>query len=258
MSGWIKMSVELLSHPKVVRMSAALKADKLRIIGGLWAVWCVFDAHSGDGLLEGYTLEAMDAHLGWKGFAATMHGVGWLESSESGLHAPRFSEHNGATAKRRAMETSRKGAARKSSASKPDDCPPTDGRESGHMSASDADKLRNREEKRREEREIPPKPPAQPSASLLRFPPGFEELWSVYPRKIGKDAAARAYAKRKPDKALAEAMVAAVRQQRDSADWRKDGGQFIPHLSTWLNAGRWQDETDRSQSSVDAVFGAAR
>lgn len=147
MSGWIKMSVSLRTHPKVVRMASALKTDRLRVIGGLHAVWCVFDAHTEDGMLEGYTLDAIDTDLGWRGFGAAMQAIGWLIESDSGLHAPEYETHNGATAKRRAMETSRKGNARKKSAIDPHDDQP----QIGQLSACDADKLRNREEKRREE-----------------------------------------------------------------------------------------------------------
>lgn len=90
-------------------------------------------------------------------------------------------------------------------------------------------------------------------ASVHGFPPGFETLWAEYPRKVGKDAAAKAFAKRKPDGPLLEAMVKAVKAQKSSPAWTKDAGQFIPHLSTWLNDGRWMDEPDRS-SPVDDFF----
>lgn len=143
--GWIKMGVGLRTHPKVVRMSSALHADRLRVIGGLFAVWSVFDAHSPDGALEGYTLDAMDEDLSWPGFSAAMQAVGWLEESESGLLAPRYDSHNGPSAKRRAMETERKRVSRSS-----EDCPA----DVHDLSASDADKKRSREEKNREE-EIP-------------------------------------------------------------------------------------------------------
>lgn len=70
----------------------------------------------------------------------------------------------------------------------------------------------------------------------------FDEFWDTYPRKVGKDAAKRAYLKRRPDADLHARMLAAIdRQARDPA-WRKDGGQFVPHPATWLNAGRWEDE----------------
>ncbi|MDB5814460.1 MAG: primosomal protein [Rhodocyclales bacterium] len=140
---WIKMRVDLRTHPKVVRMSSALRADRLRIIGGLWAVWSIFDAHSSDGILEGYSFFAIDEELGWKGFAKAMSDVEWLTEQDGvGLEAPRFEEHNGQSAKRRAMETERKRLERGA-----DKVP----KNSGQTSAPDADKSVTREEKRREE-----------------------------------------------------------------------------------------------------------
>ncbi len=129
---WIKMRVDLQTNPKVVRIMSALRADKFRVIGGLHAVWSVFDAHSEDGHLDGYSFELMDSIIGWDGFSQAMATAGWLRQDGEVLVAPDFIDHNGRTAKRRAMETQRKSDARKAS-------------------ASGADKKRTREEKRREE-----------------------------------------------------------------------------------------------------------
>ncbi len=129
---WIKMRADLHTHPKVVRMMSALKADKLRVIGGLHAVWCLFDAHTDDGQLDGYSPEVMDEYLGWNGFSAAMIAIGWLINNGESLSMPEFDEHNGQCAKRRAQETQRKREARK-------------------MSAPNTDKKRTREEKRRED-----------------------------------------------------------------------------------------------------------
>lgn len=79
-------------------------------------------------------------------------------------------------------------------------------------------------------------------AEKLKAMERFERFWSTYPRKVGKDAARKAFEKRKPDDELLGLMVAAIRRQKQSPAWTKDGGQFIPHPSTWLNEGRWQDE----------------
>lgn len=39
MSGdWIKMRIDLQTHPKIVRILSATKADKFRVIGGLHTV----------------------------------------------------------------------------------------------------------------------------------------------------------------------------------------------------------------------------
>lgn len=132
---WIKMRMDLQTHPKVVRIMSALRADKFRTIGGLHAVWCVFDAHSEDGILAGYTADAMDASIGWPGFAAAMQSVDWLDETPQGLTMPRFDNHNGKSAKRRASDTERKRSVRTVR----------------NLSANEAEKTGTREEKRREE-----------------------------------------------------------------------------------------------------------
>lgn len=102
-----------------------------------------------------------------------------------------------------------------------------------------------------------PTPPRK-RGQVHEFPPGFERVWSAYPKKVGKDTAAKAFAKRKPDAALVEAMVRAIEAQRASRDWTKDGGQYVPHLATWLNQGRWMDETGAPATGIDDVFAGAR
>lgn len=140
---WIKMRADLRTHPKVVRMASALNADRLRVIGGLHAVWCVFDAHSSDGFLDGYTTEILDEILGWSGFSAAMASIEWLISLENGLETPRFDEHNSQSAKRRAMETERKRKERENVLD---------------LSALDADKNKTESglEKKRKEKNIKP------------------------------------------------------------------------------------------------------
>ena len=78
---------------------------------------------------------------------------------------------------------------------------------------------------------------------------GFDEFWSAYPKKVGKDDARKAFLKRKPDGELLALMLAAIAAQRESQAWARDGGQYIPNPSTWLNQGRWQAETDPVQQS---------
>lgn len=136
---WLKMRRDLQRHPKVVRMASALDADRFGVIGGLHAVWGVFDEHSEDGTLEGYTPKAMDDAIGWPGFSAAMLSVHWLSFQEhEGLAVPEFDEHNGQSAKRRATETKRKRLEREAEERAQEDRTP---------SASDADKKRPREEK---------------------------------------------------------------------------------------------------------------
>lgn len=69
----------------------------------------------------------------------------------------------------------------------------------------------------------------------------FEKFWAAYPSKVGKDAARKAFDKRKPDDALLTSMLSAIEVQRFSDKWLKNQGEFIPNPSTWLNQGRWMD-----------------
>jgi len=140
---WIKMRLDLQSHPKIVRILSATKSDKFRVIGGLHAVWAVFDTHSVDGRLDGYTPEALDHIIGWPGFAEAVIAVGWLAADgPETLILPEFDEHNGKSGKRRAEDQKRKRGERKS------DIRPRTVRKT---STGNADGIGSREEKRRED-----------------------------------------------------------------------------------------------------------
>lgn len=117
------MRADLGTAPKVVRIMSALKADRLRVVGALHAIWSIFDGHTDDGKLNHYSAEILDTTIGWPGFAAAMVDVGWLKENKHGLEIPRFSDHNGSSAKRRAMDADRKKDVRKMSASEADESP---------------------------------------------------------------------------------------------------------------------------------------
>jgi len=67
----------------------------------------------------------------------------------------------------------------------------------------------------------------------------FERFWQAYPRKVGKQAAQKAWNKTKPN---IEQILIALEWQKETDQWYKNGGQFIPNPSTYLNQHRWEDE----------------
>jgi len=71
---------------------------------------------------------------------------------------------------------------------------------------------------------------------------GFDEFWKNYPRKIGKQAAFKAWKRLKFPQSLLPIILSAIEKQKTSTQWKRDNGQFIPHPTTWLNQGRWDDE----------------
>lgn len=78
----------------------------------------------------------------------------------------------------------------------------------------------------------------------------FPKFWTLYPRKVGKDNAEKAWAKLKVTPDLFDVMVKALAKQVLTPDWLKEKGQFIPHPSTWLNGKRWQDEIPDTPNNV--------
>lgn len=71
---------------------------------------------------------------------------------------------------------------------------------------------------------------------------GFKSFWTAYPRKQAKPNAQRAWKKLKPGEELTAIILAAVERQRNSDEWRRENGRFIPLPASWLNARRWEDE----------------
>ena len=80
----------------------------------------------------------------------------------------------------------------------------------------------------------------------------FNQFWTAYPKHIAKQSAVKAFEKLKPDEKLLEAMLKAIARQKESKQWEKDGGAFIPYPATWLNQRRWEDELP--QVETDNVF----
>ena len=73
-------------------------------------------------------------------------------------------------------------------------------------------------------------------------PDGFDEFWSVYPRKKSKGDAKKAWSKIKINVDLQKKIISTIAKLKLTHDWQKDNGQFIPYPASWLNAQGWEDE----------------
>ena len=71
------------------------------------------------------------------------------------------------------------------------------------------------------------------------YTPDFEEFWKEYPKKIGKRNTYKSWNK---INAPLVVILKAIKEQKNSRQWKEDDGKYIPHPSTWLNQGRWEDE----------------
>ena len=81
-----------------------------------------------------------------------------------------------------------------------------------------------------------------PTSTQSTLKDRFETFWTAYPKKRSKGAAEKAWAKIKPNEQLTGEILSALERAKTSADWQKDGGQYIPYPATWLNAKGWEDD----------------
>jgi predicted phage replisome organizer len=85
----------------------------------------------------------------------------------------------------------------------------------------------------------------------------FIAFWKSYPKKKSKGQAEKAWLKVNPS--LYPIIMDSLEKHKQSADWLKEGGQFIPYPATWLNAKGWEDEIEEkpvetSDSKLDDMF----
>lgn len=158
---WIKMRNDLPDDPAVIAIAARLGLDEFAVIGRLHTLWAWADEQSRDGHAVGVTSAWLDRKVQRDGFADALVSVGWLEVTNDGLTIPNFENHNGETAKVRALGTRRKQRQRAGEA--PVDVPPTVPKTvatvSLDVSRTQRDKSETREEKRRDiEIPLTPKP----------------------------------------------------------------------------------------------------
>jgi len=89
----------------------------------------------------------------------------------------------------------------------------------------------------------------------------FANFWAVYPRKDGKQAAKAEWMRLRPDDDTQRAIAADLERRRQSAQWLKDGGQFIPHARTYLHQRRWEDGFEErprlADKTIETFTGAA-
>ncbi len=69
---------------------------------------------------------------------------------------------------------------------------------------------------------------------------GFEGFWSAFPKKWGRDLALAAFRGLAPDRDLCATILGALEEQKRSAEWRRDGGKYVPRADVWLRDRRWE------------------
>lgn len=163
---WIKMRTNLWDDPRICAVAEQLECGEAEVIGGLYWLWSAADDHTKDGKLPGITFRTINRKTGIDGFAEAIASVGWVESLDDGVLIPRFNEHNGKSAKSRAL-TSRRVAKHETKKRNTNDgsvSPPLGERDESNAELTE--QALPREEKRREDIEEPPVSPPEGEPAL--------------------------------------------------------------------------------------------
>lgn len=70
----------------------------------------------------------------------------------------------------------------------------------------------------------------------------FDDFWKAWPKRLAKKDAHKAWL-RIPD-SQHQKILRAIEANKQTEQWQKDGGQFIPLPASWLRGERWEDELD--------------
>jgi hypothetical protein len=250
---WIKMRVELSTHPKIVRIGAQVGSNRATVVGACFLIWAMADQHTEDGHMSTMTLDDVDAFVGVKGLGVAMKAVGWIEETPEGLQLPKYERHNGRTAKARLTSAQRAKSSRSRDRAQSSPERTETVRDERTKSAS---RIRMREEE--EVRECASAHSCSISAdatssdqpSRETIPSAkVEVIYRAYPRKVGKKKAIETIRK-----AIKDIAARGKIPVDDAADWLHErvvafarspagqAGEFTPHPSTWFQQGRYDDD----------------
>lgn len=81
----------------------------------------------------------------------------------------------------------------------------------------------------------------------------FLQFWSIYPKKVDKKGSFRAFKNIPKLKEQFPGIIKALEIQKESDQWTKNHGQFIPNPTTYIHQERWLtvSEADETQAKIN-------
>lgn len=93
--------------------------------------------------------------------------------------------------------------------------------------------------------------PNKRSKRAINYTDDFERFWKLYPRKLAKEAALKAW-KTAIQKTDCETIISAAAEFAKSD--AGNAGNYTPHPASWLNAGRWADDREAWKDKEKPLF----
>lgn len=83
----------------------------------------------------------------------------------------------------------------------------------------------------------------------------FSCFWEVYPKKANKKDAFKAFKSIKNIEKILPDILSDIDVKKQTKDWQKQNGQFIPYPASYLRGERWNDVNDiaEKQAKIDEI-----
>lgn len=248
---WLQVHQTLKDHRKLFDAADELEITPPHMMGLLVSFWLWALDNAPSGSLDGITPRMIARAAQWEGPAEKLAGAliraGWIDEGDDGkLEIHDWYEYAGKLIDQRQAEKERSARRRAAAAAPagepPDDRQPTAGRPKDGQKKTGG-KSRVDQSKEQKESDPPPTPSSEGSGAGKRpaIEVRFDEFWSSYPKKVGKQYALKAWNRIKPTAELHETIMKAIEAQKRSDQWRRDNGRYIPNPATWLNGGYWEN-----------------
>lgn len=248
---WVPSHQELAHHPKTLRLARSLNASIPTTIGHLHLLWHWALGMAPDGDVSKYDPEDIAVGSQWVGDPAVFvealikcgpgGSAGFLDPDLT-LHD--WAEYGGRYSRR--SEAGKKAAAKRWH---------SDATCDGNASALGTQWVGNAEERRGEEKDTSSSTPATTRSrrGSSSGDDGFGGWWELYPRKVARAEASKAWAKALRSRPTSSVDLLTTRLRRQIVIWRDEGRQAdkIPHAATWLNNRRWEDDVLTKPKQVD-------
>lgn len=76
----------------------------------------------------------------------------------------------------------------------------------------------------------------------------FNQFWAIYPKKVDKKGSFRAFKNIPKLKETFPGILQALEIQKQSPQWTKDNGQYIPNPTTYIHQERWLSVNEREET----------
>ncbi len=105
------------------------------------------------------------------------------------------------------------------------------------------------EQEKEEEEEPTPSVPLREGEKVEEEFPSFDVFWEKYPKQTGKKRARDLWEILSPDQALAKDIFDSLERWKESDQWKRENGRFVPSAENWLRDQRWEDSPPPSAES---------